>query len=120
MRGRPYIAARLIRGARARETPATFFSIVGRRHITIPKGRWCVKPIVPDNRRPGFRPSSCRIACEALERRLLMAAGDPDSTFGSGGVATISFPGSPFFVHDVALQSDGKLIVVGQKGGSMA
>src|SRR4051812_9713973 len=59
-------------------------------------------------------------ACQALESRRLLSAGDPDTSFGSFGSASISFPGTPFLVNDVALQADGKLIVAGAKGGNMA
>jgi len=49
-----------------------------------------------------------------------MAAGDTDTSFGISGLASINFPGNPFFVNDVALQSDGKVIVAGTKGGNAA
>jgi hypothetical protein len=49
-----------------------------------------------------------------------MAAGDPDTSFGGSGAAPINFPGAPFYVNDVALQSNGKVIVAGTKGGNVA
>src|SRR5687768_11905487 len=59
--------------------------------------------------------------CEPLESRRLLAAGELDYSFGGGdGFATINFPGAPFVVHDVALQSNGKLIAVGSKAGILA
>lgn len=66
------------------------------------------------------RSSPRRTACETLDRRLLMAAGDPDPAFNGGIPATISFPGAAFQVNDVALQSDGRIIAAGKKGGSVA
>lgn len=40
--------------------------------------------------------------------------GDPDPTFGSGGVAVIDIPGRVFSVaHSLALQPDGKIVQVG-------
>src|SRR5688572_8950088 len=68
------------------------------------------------NRRPTFP----RAHVERLEGRTLLAAGDPDPAFANGAAATISFPGAAFQVNDVALQSDGKVIAVGSKGGSLA
>src|SRR5690242_2035279 len=59
-------------------------------------------------------------SCELLESRRLLAAGDPDPAFGFAGQATLSFPGGALIVSDVALQSDGKVIVAGSKGGNMA
>ncbi len=57
---------------------------------------------------------------EPLESRTLLAAGDPDPSFGSLGVASFNFPGAEFIIHDVALQSNGKVIAVGTKGGNLA
>lgn len=57
---------------------------------------------------------------EFLERRSLFAAGDRDFSFDNDGVKELDFPGAPFVVTDTALQSDGKIIVVGNKGLNMA
>jgi uncharacterized delta-60 repeat protein len=57
-----------------------------------------------------------RFACEPLERRTLLSAGDLDSAFGVGGVATVPLPvGHPgdFYVTDLAIQQDEKSVVVG-------
>ena len=61
-----------------------------------------------------------RFWVEALEHRWLLAAGDPDTTFSNDGVTTVDFPGSPIAIKDVALQSDGKVVLVGHKSGNMA
>jgi uncharacterized delta-60 repeat protein len=44
----------------------------------------------------------------------LLANGAPDGTFGSGGLATVSFTASNDFGRSVALQADGKILVSGQ------
>lgn len=67
-----------------------------------------------------LRSSGRAALVEPLEHRRLLAAGDPDNSFGSGGVATIDFPGTSFHINDVALQSDGKVVAVGTKGGNLA
>lgn len=52
--------------------------------------------------------------CEALERRLLMAAGDLDPSFSGDGRMLTGFPGyTSAEGADVAVQADGKIIVVG-------
>jgi uncharacterized delta-60 repeat protein len=63
--------------------------------------------------------SSFRSAfAEPLERRRLLAAGDPDLTFSAAGVATLDqFPGEPIIAYDVALQPDGKMVVAGYQEG---
>ena len=66
------------------------------------------------------RPATCRSICEPLDRRVLMAAGDPDLGFGGNGHTTISFAGAPFDARAVALRSDGKTILAGTKGGRLA
>src|SRR5688572_3669221 len=61
------------------------------------------------------------IACEPLPRRLLLASGDFDPTFGGGdGRVTVSFPGAAFEILDTALQTDGKVILAGRKGAFAA
>ena len=67
-----------------------------------------------------FRQRSRQVPCEPLDRRVLMAAGDPDPAFANGFPATINFPGAPFQVNDVAMQADGKVIAAGTKAGSLA
>jgi uncharacterized delta-60 repeat protein len=64
---------------------------------------------------------------DTLEGRLLLAAGDLDTTFGNGGEVLTSFPplrkgshrtgGNP---SGVAIQSDGKILVAGQGLGDFA
>src|SRR3954451_18221047 len=49
---------------------------------------------------------------EPLERRQLMSAGALDPTFGQGGTAATPFG---FFPLDMALQADGKSVVIGTK-----
>ena len=56
---------------------------------------------------------------EPLEGRQMMAAGDLDLTFGNGGkVIAAETVGHP--VADVAVQSDGKLVVVGSLNNDFA
>src|SRR5689334_20177555 len=54
--------------------------------------------------------------CETLEQRTLLSAGAPDPSFNNTGVASPNI-GSGFTTaaNDVAVQSDGKTIVVGYK-----
>src|SRR5438874_7251503 len=59
------------------------------------------------------RRSSYRPRLEALEERCVPSAGELDTTFGTGGTATYSFGGTNA-LHDVAVQSDGKVVTVGQ------
>ena len=59
-------------------------------------------------------------ACEQLPRRLLLAAGDFDLTFGSSGRTQVVFPGLPIEILDAALQADGKIVVAGRKGDNAA
>jgi uncharacterized delta-60 repeat protein len=54
---------------------------------------------------------------EPLERRVLLSAGDPDLAFGGDGVARNDFGGTDF-AESVALQPDGKLLVLGRRGFS--
>jgi len=53
---------------------------------------------------------------ERLEDRNLLAAGDLDTTFGLGGKVTTTFPGSlgQDYANDVAIQADGRIVVVGE------
>jgi uncharacterized delta-60 repeat protein len=56
-------------------------------------------------------------AFEPLEGRMLMAAGDLDFSFSGDGKLTTDFgAGSVDTVYDVAVQPDGKVVVVGESG----
>ena len=60
-------------------------------------------------------------ACEPLESRTLLAAGDLDPAFDGDGKLTLAFPGGTLRAMDVAMQyADGKMIVVGVKGDNAA
>src|SRR2546423_5362506 len=48
-----------------------------------------------------------------LELRRFNANGTPDSSFGVGGKATISVPSGSYY-NDMAIQNDGKIVVIGQ------
>jgi uncharacterized delta-60 repeat protein len=64
---------------------------------------------IPSKRRPTHR-----AAFESLESRVLMNAGDLDMSFSSDGKAMIALGGGGILqAADVAVQSDGKVIVVG-------
>src|SRR4051794_27675528 len=76
--------------------------------------------LLKKNRLNGLR-SVARAVIELLEVRQLLAAGDPDLTFGGGdGFAVAAFSGLPNSNHDVpysmAVQSDGKIVVAGYSG----
>src|SRR5262249_7270880 len=60
------------------------------------------------------------LSVERLEDRLAPAAGALDLTFGTGGKVTTDFAGSIERGNAVALQPDGKIVVVGSTdfGGS--
>src|SRR5687768_14654213 len=66
---------------------------------------------------PAKRPDARlrRATLESLERRVLMAAGDPDPTFGQAGVAAGNFGGTAAVFKDVAVLSDGKILAVGAR-----
>lgn len=55
---------------------------------------------------------------ESLEPRRLLAAGDLDPTFGIGGKVTTDFANGNDRAFAVAIQDDGKVIVVGTVGSS--
>src|SRR5688500_5228013 len=60
-----------------------------------------------------------RVACESLERRTLLAAGDLDASFSGDGKHTIVLGGGlTLDASDVAVQSDGKTVIVGHLRGS--
>src|SRR5262245_37383354 len=59
------------------------------------------------------RRSSYRPRLEALEERCVPSAGDLDTAFGTGGTVTYSFGGING-LNELALQSDGKIIAVGE------
>lgn len=61
------------------------------------------------------------IACEALERRTLLSAGDLDTSFNFDGVAVFpTVAGQPLTANDVAVQGDGKVVVVGTSNSNFA
>src|SRR5690242_6091990 len=54
-------------------------------------------------------------SAHAQEVEAQAAAGDLDTSFGNGGKVTTSFPGSQAaFGFDMAIQPDGKIVVVGE------
>lgn len=55
-------------------------------------------------------------ACEMLERRRLLSAGDLDPTFDADGLVQSNINGGNDFGYDVVVQNDGKVIVVGIGG----
>jgi uncharacterized delta-60 repeat protein len=57
-----------------------------------------------------------RAACETLETRRLLAAGDLDTAFSGDGRVSLEFPGGALVSRDVAIAADGKSVVVGQRG----
>ncbi len=56
-----------------------------------------------------------RTRFESLEDRRMLAAGDLDQTFGSGGIVTTALPNNPDLGAGTAIaqQADGKLVAVG-------
>ena len=55
-----------------------------------------------------------RLVCESLERRLLLAAGDLDPTFGDGGLVISSGPDEVSRMwNDAVVLSDGRIVAVG-------
>jgi uncharacterized delta-60 repeat protein len=53
------------------------------------------------------------VAVEAVESRLLLSAGDLDTTFGAGGKVDTGFSGAMHSgAKDAVLQSDGKIVVL--------
>ena len=49
-----------------------------------------------------------------LSARLMAAPGDLDVSFGNGGIVTTAFGSGNDYGYDMALQSDGKIVVAGQ------
>lgn len=78
----------------------------------------------PDTRRR-FSVARCfnqerprRFACEALEARRLFAAGDLDRSFSDDGLAEVNLgDGLTLTASDVAVQADGKTVIVGSTSG---
>src|SRR5690242_17916747 len=63
---------------------------------------------------------AARFAVEMLEGRVLLSAGDLDSTFGSGGSVFLS-DGSPAVYYNVQatqVQGDGKIVLAGSAGAN--
>src|SRR5262249_24121087 len=67
-----------------------------------------------NNRRNATRNAA---AFELLESPQLMSAGDLDPTFGQGGKLRTSFG---FGANDIAVQNDGKIVMVGALNGDFA
>ena len=55
---------------------------------------------------------------ESLESRQLLSGGELDPTFGAGGKLIAQSVGFP--IADLAVQSDGKIVAVGQRNGDFA
>ncbi|MGH7180108.1 MAG: hypothetical protein ACREJC_22210 [Tepidisphaeraceae bacterium] len=65
-------------------------------------------------RSTNYRSIICRRASlEPLEPRQLLAAGALDKSFSGDGKTTLEFAGGQFVAEDVAVQLDGKTVVVG-------
>lgn len=65
-------------------------------------------------RRPDF-PRKRRLIVEPLECRSMMAAGALDPTFAGDGTVVTDISGNRFdYIEDMALQSDGKIVVAGR------
>jgi uncharacterized delta-60 repeat protein len=62
----------------------------------------------------------CALLSPQALRIVEAAAGDLDPTFGSGGKVVTSFPGGLDIANDVAVQSDGKIILAGFSGSDFA
>ncbi|MGH7180109.1 MAG: delta-60 repeat domain-containing protein, partial [Tepidisphaeraceae bacterium] len=67
-----------------------------------------------------YKHTKCRAwGVESLESRLLMAAGALDKSFSSDGKTTIDIGGGVIMdASDVAVQSDGKTVIVGEARAS--
>jgi uncharacterized delta-60 repeat protein len=62
-----------------------------------------------------------RIPCEPLEGRIFLNAGDLDTSFSNDGKATVTLPsGGSLSAVDVAMQTGGRPIVVGESGRNIA
>ena len=59
-----------------------------------------------------------RVHVRAHELAAELATGDLDSTFGNGGKVTTDFSGEPDAASGMALQPDGRIVVVGQDGSN--
>jgi hypothetical protein len=55
----------------------------------------------------------CVIALSLSTTNVLAATGALDPTFGSNGVVTTKYNGMPSSANEVALQTDGKIVVLG-------
>ena len=64
------------------------------------------------------------LACAWLSSHAIQtveaAAGDLDPTFGNAGRVVTSFPGGLDTANDIAVQSDGKIVVAGSSGSDFA
>jgi len=62
-----------------------------------------------------------RLRIDQLECRRVLDAGDLDSSFGGDGLVLTDFPGaSDEVANDVAIQSDGKIVVAGRTNADFA
>src|SRR5688572_18087504 len=69
-----------------------------------------------EHRRPAAHAARrLRAALETLERRVLMAAGDVDPTFGTAGVAAGKFGATAAVFDNVAVLPDGKILAAGTR-----
>ena len=69
------------------------------------------------------RRSRNRVRCESVERleaRKVLTAGALDTSFGTAGLQTISFPSGSVDVADVALDSAGRIVIAGTSNGDFA
>src|SRR5437867_1611039 len=79
---------------------------------------------VPAKRRPAAqnhqarrrRTATVKPSLELLEDRTLLSAGALDRSFGSGGKVITDFTNPYEFASAVAVQADGKVVVVGTNG----
>jgi uncharacterized delta-60 repeat protein len=84
---------------------------------------------IPEKESPGrsrferLMPTSCRslfisflaaVLMIAGIRVTLAAAGDLDPTFGAGGLVTTDFSGGNDYLGKIAVQSDGKIVAIGE------
>ena len=68
-------------------------------------------------RRASWSASGGSVAAESLEPRCLLAAGDLDPSFGTGGKVSTSF-GFNAIGRSAAIQSDGKIVVAGDNNST--
>src|SRR5690242_10322231 len=64
--------------------------------------------------RHGLAVAAVTLSCVISPQVAQAAAGDLDPTFGTAGMVTTDLKGSTDIANAVAVQADGKLVVVGQ------